>query len=203
MGELRHEPSAVLAANILEVARSIEQVALTSKNLKGTYVRRLKDDAGKARASVTELVKRTKASGSLVALERENIELRAKLHQARLEIDALKIKGLRTGKEGAGRGQQVAVSPKKPASQRERLCPAPAKQTGPVMTTRSMDRPGWKEEEQIRKVREEIQSLSEQVAAIRNIVVESVREEIVRKEERESSSVQIRCRGSSGAGWQG
>ena len=80
--ELRHEPSAVLAANVLEAAASIEQMAATAKNLKGICVRRLRDDAGKARANVTELVMRTKATGSLVALERENIKLRAKLQQA-------------------------------------------------------------------------------------------------------------------------
>ena len=102
-------------------------MASTSKNLKGTYVRRLKDDAGKARASVTELVMRTKATGSLVALERENIKLRAKLQQAQEEINALKKGGSKMVKEGIGRGQQVAVLPKKPSLQRERLCPAPPK----------------------------------------------------------------------------
>lgn len=53
------------------------------------------------------------------------------------------------------------------------------------MTTRARDRPARQEEEEFKKIREEMQSLSEQVAAIREIAVESVREEMKRKETRQ------------------
>ena len=43
LAELRHAPSANLAVNILEVADSIEQMASTAKNLKGTYIRRMRE----------------------------------------------------------------------------------------------------------------------------------------------------------------
>ena len=87
LAEMRHEPSAVLASNILEVAASIEQMVSTARNLKGTYVRRLRNDAGKAGASVTELAMRTTATGPLVALEQENIMLRAQLEKAKRSPD--------------------------------------------------------------------------------------------------------------------
>ena len=39
LAELRHAPTANLAVNILKIADSIEQMAATASNLKGTYVR--------------------------------------------------------------------------------------------------------------------------------------------------------------------
>ena len=75
MAELRNTPTANLASNMLKVAPSLEQMAATAGNLKGTYVRRLRDDAGKVRANTTELVKRTTVAGAQVALENENIQL--------------------------------------------------------------------------------------------------------------------------------
>ena len=174
--ELRHQPSAVLAANILEVAASIERVAATSGNLKGTYVRRLKDDAGKARANIHELAMRTKVTGSLGVLEEENISLRAKLLQAQEEISALKRRP-QVREEGVGRGQREAVPPTKRTT-KGRLFPAPREQAGPGATrTKSKDRPSGKEEETLKQMREEIRSLSEQVAALTELVARSAREE--------------------------
>ena len=63
MAKLRHAPSANLAANLLEVTDDLERIAATSGNLKSTYIRRLRDDAGKTRASATELAKRVTAAG--------------------------------------------------------------------------------------------------------------------------------------------
>ena len=163
--ELRHQPSAVLAANVLEVVASIEQMAATAENLKGTYIRRMKDDAGKARANVHELVMRTKVTGSLGALEEENISLRAKLLQAQEEISTLKRRP-QVREEGVGRGQREAVPPTKRA-------------------TRSRDRPGGKEEEALKQMREEIRSLSEQVAALKELVARSAREEPKHNEARQ------------------
>ena len=187
--ELRHEPSAVLAANILEAARSIEQMAATAKNLKGTYVRRMRDEAGKTRANVTELVMRTKATGSSVALERENIMLRAKLRQAQEEIVILKSRPQITqGRKGEG--QQEAVLPSKQSGKKERLCLAPPNQVSPgTRMTRSKDRPGWREEEEMKKLREEMRSLAEQVAALKEIVVQSARDEMKSKEERQQQQL--------------
>ena len=79
---VRHTPSAILADSILEVADSVEQMAATARNLKGTYVRRLRDDAGKARANAIELAKRTDTTAAMAALEQENIQLRARLQKA-------------------------------------------------------------------------------------------------------------------------
>ena len=71
MAELRHAPSANLAANLLEVADDLEKIASTSGNLKGTYVRRLRNRAGETQANGTELAKRTTVAGSEVALEQK------------------------------------------------------------------------------------------------------------------------------------
>ena len=55
------------------------------QGVKGTYIRCLRDDAGKARASVTELAKRTKTIGALAALE-QNHQLRTRLQKADQEM---------------------------------------------------------------------------------------------------------------------
>ena len=106
MAELRHAPSANLAAK-LEVADDLERIAVTSGNLKGTYIRRLRDDAGKARASATELAKRTTAAGAQVALEQENLQLRVRLQQAMEEITELREgRTPKRTKQGEGTKQQ-------------------------------------------------------------------------------------------------
>ena len=128
LAELRHEPSANLAANILEVTASIEQMASTAKNLIGTYIRRLRDDAGKARASVTELAMRTTAAGSQVTLEQENIKLRAQLLKANEEIASLKEARSRPGNEEGRKAERVSAPPKEQRQQRKQLCPGPPKQ---------------------------------------------------------------------------
>ena len=106
MAELRHAPSANLAAK-LEVADDLERIAVTSGNLKGIYIRRLRDDAGKARASATELAKRTTAAGAQVALEQENLQLRVRLQQAMEEITELREgRTPKRTKQGEGTKQQ-------------------------------------------------------------------------------------------------
>ena len=91
--ELRHASAASLAVNIMDGADSLEQIAATASNLKGTYIRRLRDDAGKARANATELAKRMTAVGAQIALEQENIQLRAQLLQTTKKNEELMKKG--------------------------------------------------------------------------------------------------------------
>ena len=104
MAEMRHEPTGNIAGYLLEVADYLERVAAASGNLNGTYVRRLRDDAGKARASATELVKRTSAAGANVALEQEILQLKARLQQATEENAELKKRGPHPETNDAGRG---------------------------------------------------------------------------------------------------
>ena len=123
---MRHEPSANLAGYLLEIADDLERIAATSGNLKGTYVRRLRDDDGKARASATELVKRTSAAGANVALEQEILQLRARLQQATEENAELKKRGPLPETNEAGRGNQTTAPPKR--QPQEEIHPKPPKQ---------------------------------------------------------------------------
>ena len=158
LAEIRHVPTANLAVNILEVADSIEQMAATAGNLKGTYIRRLRDDAGKARASVTELAKRTKVTGALAALKQENLQLRARLHKADQEIEQLKEKNRQSEREkekekGKGKGEdERGKGGRATEPPTERI----GQQAGPEEVNR--DDHG---------MRREIQSLAEQVKALR------------------------------------
>ena len=175
LAEMRHEPSAILANNILEVAASIEQMASTAKNLKGTYVRRLRDDAGKARASITDLAKRTTAKGPLVALEQENIALRAQLEKAKKEIAGLKERGPQLRKEETGKGKRESPSTKRRAKPKEQLCPTRPKQVGPGMSTRTKDRSAPEEEEEGHQMSQQMQTLTEQVAALKEMVIQCIK----------------------------
>ena len=107
--ELKHQPTANLTANLLEVSEVVMHVAATAKNLKGTYIRRLRDQAGIIRANTSEITARAKASGPLPALEQEVTRLREELRLARSERDAA-LKSLKqqpqeeaAGSAGTGR----------------------------------------------------------------------------------------------------
>ena len=128
MAVMRHAPSANLAANLLEVADDLERIAATSGNLKSTYIRRLRDDAEKARAGAKELAKRTSAAGAQVALEQENLQLRARLQQAMEENIELKKRGPHPETKEAGGGNQTTTPPKR--QPQEEIHPKPSKQTG-------------------------------------------------------------------------
>ena len=129
LAELRHAPSASLAVNILEVADSLEQMASTANNFKGTYVRRLRDDADKARANATELAKRTTMVGAQIALEQENLQLRAKLQQVNEEIAELRRKRHQPDKDEIGDRNRSAVATEKQTQPRKEIYPKPPKQT--------------------------------------------------------------------------
>ena len=143
--ELRHKPSAILAENIMEAADAVEMVALKSGNLKGTFVRRLKDESGICRANAIELARRTSSDAALMALEKENIILRARLQKAEEEIQGLKLR------------QQVSDN-------RERVPPeAPptvskAKSVAEVSKLANSD------------VRKEMRALAEQMKALKELV---------------------------------
>ena len=93
LAEHRHAPAASLAIKIMDVADSLEQIEATVSNLKGTYIRRLRYDAGKARANATELANRTTAVGAQIALEQGNIQLMAQMLQVIKENEELKKNG--------------------------------------------------------------------------------------------------------------
>ena len=113
LAELRHAQSANLVMNILEVADSLEQMAPTANNLKGTYVRRLRDDAGKGRANATELPKRTTAAGTQIVQKQENLQLRARLQQVSEEIAELKRRKPQPEHGEIGKGKQTAAPPER------------------------------------------------------------------------------------------
>ena len=139
LAELRHAPSANLAVNILKVADSIEQMASTAKNLKGTYIRRMRDDAGKARANATELAKRTTASGPLLALEQENLRLRSRLLKAEEEIAELKKARSQPRIDKTAESNQKTTAPRCQIQTSEVICPAPPK-VDPGIPTRASQR---------------------------------------------------------------
>ena len=172
MAEVRHEPSANLAGYLLEVADDLERIAAKSGNLKGTYVRRLRDDARKARASDTELVKRTSAAGANVALEQEILQLRARLQQASEENAELKKRGSHSETNEAGRGNQTTAPPKK--QPQEEIHSKPPKQAGPSMSTRATKRQYPVEEGEVQRTAQEIKSLPRLVAAFRKLVQQCI-----------------------------
>ena len=145
---IRNTPSAILADSILEVADSLERVAATSGNLKDTYVRRLRDDAGKVRANAIELAKRTDTTAAMAALEQENIQLRARLQKADQEIESLKVR--QEEKNDKDRGNHSKVPP---TVNRARPTAAPE---GDKLVESS--------------VRTEIRALTEQIQALRELV---------------------------------
>ena len=157
MAELRHAPTANLAVNILEVADSIEQMASTSNNLKGTYVRRLKDDAGKARANVTKLAKRATVTGAQIA--QENLQLRAKLQQANEEIAELKRRR-QTDRDEAGDRSRPAAATGKKAQIRGDAHPKPPKQVSTNEDNKVSQRAVLEEEGASYNVRKEIRMLA-------------------------------------------
>ena len=169
LAELRQAPTANLAVNILEVADSIEQMASTSNNLKGTYVRRLRDDAGKARANVTELAKRATVTGAQIALEQENLQLRAKLQQANEEIAELKRRR-QTDRDEAGDRSRPAAATGKKAQTRGDAHLEPPKQVSTNEENRVRQRADLEEEEASYNARKEIRMLAKQVRALRDLV---------------------------------
>lgn len=181
LAEVRHAPTANLAVTILEVADSMEQIAATAGNLKGTYVRRLRDDARKARASATKLAKRTTAVGAQVALEQENLQLRARLEKANQEIEELRGRKHHSGKDEDGKGSHTSEPTESRRQQTpEIIHPKPPKQVG--MTTRAKQRIGQMEEQgEYQNIKKEMQYLTEQVKALRELVFQCMKGEKPRK----------------------
>ena len=166
MAELENIPTANLAANMLEAAASLEQISATAGNLKGTYVRRIRDDAGKVRANTTELVKRTTVAGAQVALEKENSQLRAALNQALGEIDELKKRERQPAKvQSAGKNETA-----KGAQATEKAQTKKPKQLSTETCSRTEHSPEMAGEEQCHRAMQELKTLEKQVSALKDLV---------------------------------
>ena len=176
LAELRHAPSASLAINIMEAADEIEQMASTANNLSGPYVRRLRDNAGKARANATELAKRTKVAGAQIALEQENLQLRAKLEQATEEIAELKRERTQGQRMEAEEENQSETPVERQPTKQKEIRSMPPKQAGPAPQTRT--KPQQQQEPTEGKVHysaiPEIQALAEQVNALKELVMQRI-----------------------------
>ena len=163
--ETRHTPTAILAESILEGADSVEYVAATSGNLKGTYMRRLRDEAGKIRANTIELAKRTDTTAAMAALEQENVLLRARLQKAEEEIQSLKLRQQKSEDRERGKPPEAhpTVSKAKPVAEVSKLADS--------------------------DVRKEMRAIAEQMQALKELVLglisgdrPAVRSELVRRE---------------------
>ena len=190
LAELRHAPAASLAVNIMDVADSLEQIAATASNLKGTYIRRLRDDAGKARANATELAKRTTAVGAQIALEQENIQLRAQMLQVMKENEELKKKGMqpehrKAGTEGKSQTATITERQSQATKQRrEGAYQKPTKQASQRMPSRSGRCSAQEEEGEPCTAMREMRALVEQVNALRELVMQRiVREKLPKRSE--------------------
>lgn len=133
---LRHLPTANLAAMILENAKTVEKVASASGNLKGTYKRFLREAAGNSKACVTEISKRNSSASSEAALEQENLQLKARIFE--LESKCAKL-------ESNARVTQPSPKPKKAPKGNtsgepngaDRICPSPPSPIGSTIRTRA------------------------------------------------------------------
>lgn len=125
--ELKHQPTANLTANLLEVSEVLLHVAATAKNLKGTYIRRLRDQAGIIRANTAEITARGKSTGPLPALEQEIAQLREELRLARSERDAA-LKSLKQQHQGVAAGSAKESRPS--TDRRPTAAPGPAAAKG-------------------------------------------------------------------------
>ena len=203
MVELRHAPAASLAVNIMDVADSLEHIAATAGNLKGTYVRWLKDEAGKVRANATELAKRTTAVGAQIALEQENIQLRAQMLQVMKENEELKKKGTQPEhRKAESEGKNQAATTTERQSQatnqsREGAHRKPAKRASQGMPSRSGQCPAQEEEGEPCTAMREMRVLVEQVNALRDLVMQRVVREKLPKQSEGTSRQEVHAKANS------
>ncbi|KZC12740.1 Dolichyl pyrophosphate Man9GlcNAc2 alpha-1,3-glucosyltransferase [Dufourea novaeangliae] len=115
--EMRHAPTADLGAVILERVAVIQKVAGTSHNLKGTFVRSLREAALHIKHAAADQAKRTVGSKREDELERELRELRARL-SATEALSRVRDDGAAGDVMGAG-APDVSIMPPPPP-------PAPA-----------------------------------------------------------------------------
>ena len=105
----------------------MEKIASVSGNLKGTFKHFLREAAGNSHAYVTKLSKRNSTATSEIALEQENLQLRAKTYE--LELKCAKLGGSLSNRENPFKKnekagiqkntpfRQIFPSPPQPSSQ--------------------------------------------------------------------------------------
>ncbi|KZC05516.1 hypothetical protein WN55_07091 [Dufourea novaeangliae] len=108
--EMRQAPTADLGAAICEKIAVVQKVVESSRNLKGTYVRCLREAALRIKYAAAEQAKRTTGSEREVELERELRELRAGLAAAEA-LSRVRGGGWRDRGWPPGRGCCYAASP--------------------------------------------------------------------------------------------
>ena len=93
---------ATLVFNMLEVAESLDQLA-ASTDCRGALAWRLGENADKARATAVELARRRDAAIAMIELERENLQLKAKLQKTEQEVVKLRLRqhGTRNKERGS------------------------------------------------------------------------------------------------------
>ena len=70
----------------------MDRLATSAGESRDTFRGCIQESARKARATAVELAKRVDTATAVVALERENAQLRERLHNAEREIEKLKLK---------------------------------------------------------------------------------------------------------------
>ncbi|XP_076398060.1 uncharacterized protein LOC143266359 [Megachile rotundata] len=84
------QSDAEIVAEALEHGRVLEKVASNSKNLKGTYVRAMRESTRYILAAAVHSYRQSRTSVDAPQLERENILLQQKLRARDLELDAMR-----------------------------------------------------------------------------------------------------------------
>ncbi|EZA47342.1 hypothetical protein X777_16379 [Ooceraea biroi] len=88
MTELRAQPFAELMANVFEHLDAVERVATTSKNLKGPYVKILRDETSEIKLAASAIIERNaeQESEETIILRREVENLRKELQKMKEEL---------------------------------------------------------------------------------------------------------------------
>lgn len=87
--EMQKQPTSDLGACIEKQLSVVENIADTSRNLKGDYVRNLRIAVRTMQAAASELTQRTSTDENVRRLERENSELRGQMAEFSTKIDKL------------------------------------------------------------------------------------------------------------------
>ena len=88
--EIEIRSDATLVYNMLEVADSLERLAVSAGGHGDSFARCLRENATKARASAVELAKRMDIGPAMAALERENFQLKERLLKVEQEMGNLR-----------------------------------------------------------------------------------------------------------------
>ena len=100
--EARNMPSTTLIDSLIEVADSLDEMANSAGDLRGAFVRRLRDHARRTRANAIELARRMDTAAVMAAVEQETSQPRVRLPKADQEIGDMET--LQQEKEDTERG---------------------------------------------------------------------------------------------------